>query len=108
MKGARVRVPASALGLSRVAGAIPDQTWSGMAGLADAARFTIQTFENWSIRADEYREIDSERVPVLVKYSGRGKASGLEVAEIREGGANLFHIRDGTLTSPDRAGSRLM
>jgi hypothetical protein len=27
-----------------------------------------------------------------------GKTSGLEIAEIPEGGANLFHIRDGKVT----------
>jgi hypothetical protein len=35
-------------------------------------------------------------VLVLAHYSGRGKASGLELAEVyTQGGASLSHIRDG-------------
>jgi len=35
---------------------------------------------------------------VLLHFIGRGKASGVEVAQARSRGANLFHIRDGKVT----------
>ena len=38
---------------------------------------------------------------VLVKASGRGKASGIEVSESTRGGANLFRIRDGMVVRLD-------
>jgi ketosteroid isomerase-like protein len=47
---------------------------------------------------DEYRELDDERVLVLVHRSGRGKASGLELGEMGTKGACLFHIRGGKVT----------
>ena len=31
-------------------------------------------------------------------FSGRGKTSGLELADIQMKGANLFHVRDGKVT----------
>jgi ketosteroid isomerase-like protein len=70
----------------------------GVAGMAATWGDFLSAWNDLRTEAEEYREIDSERVLVLVKHSGRGKASGLEIAEIREGGANLFHIRDGKVT----------
>jgi ketosteroid isomerase-like protein len=45
--------------------------------------------------ADEYRELDQERVLALHRFSARGKASGLDVAEVRSEGATLFVLREG-------------
>ena len=50
------------------------------------------------MEADEYRELDSERVLVLYRWSGRGKASGLELAQMSAKSANLFHVREGRVT----------
>ena len=47
---------------------------------------------------DECREIDAERVLVLVHRSGHGKTSGLDVAQVGDRGAALFHIRNGRVT----------
>jgi hypothetical protein len=47
---------------------------------------------------DEYLELDGERVLALVHLSGRDKASGVQLGEIRTKAANLFHIRDGKVT----------
>ena len=35
---------------------------------------------------------------MLVQFSARGKASGLEIGQIRTGGADLFHVRGGRAT----------
>jgi hypothetical protein len=48
--------------------------------------------------AEEYRELDGERVLVLIRFGGRGKTSGVEVGQMQSKGANLFHIRDGKVT----------
>jgi ketosteroid isomerase-like protein len=67
-------------------------------GLADAAPH-IQAYlgfwDNYRVHAEEYRELDDERVLVLTCQSGRGKSSGLETSQRR---ATLFHIRDGKIT----------
>ena len=70
----------------------------GIAGMAATWGGFLSAWDKLRTQAEEYREIDSGRVLVMVTHGGRGKASGLEVAEIREGGANLFHIRDGKVT----------
>jgi ketosteroid isomerase-like protein len=49
-------------------------------------------------RWDEYRELDDERVLVLVNYSGRGRTSGLELRQMRARQAQLLHVRDGRVT----------
>jgi ketosteroid isomerase-like protein len=50
------------------------------------------------MEAEEYRELDGERVLVLTQYGGRGKTSGLQLGEIRSKGANVVHIRGGKVT----------
>jgi hypothetical protein len=50
------------------------------------------------VQADEYRELDSERVLVLTSFSGRGKTSGLEIRTMWAKGAAVFHVHDGKVT----------
>ncbi len=56
--------------------------WSEMLDLLDDAR----------PQAQEYRDLDEERVLVLGRLRGREKSSGEDVEQLR---ANLFRIRDG-------------
>jgi ketosteroid isomerase-like protein len=70
-------------------------SWTGLAAMARAWREALSAFEELRAEADEYRALDDERVLVLMHFSGRGKASGLEVGNIHMKGANLFHVRDG-------------
>ena len=72
--------------------------WTGLAGMAEGWRNVLDAFEVLRPEADEYRELDGERVLVLFQYSGRGKASGLEVGQIRARGAQLVHLRGGKVT----------
>jgi ketosteroid isomerase-like protein len=76
-------------------------TWTGLAEMRDAWREFLSSWEDHRSVVDEYRELDPERVLVLVHFSGRGKASGLEAAQwgTTKGGANLLHVRDGKVTS---------
>jgi ketosteroid isomerase-like protein len=72
--------------------------WMGAAGMAEAARDFLSSWEDYCIEADEYREVDPERVLVLVHWSGRGRTSGLDLGQIRPRGAWLFHVDDGKVT----------
>ena len=72
--------------------------WTGVAGLAEAWRSFLNAWEELRVEAEEYRELDDERVLVLVWKRGRGKVSGLELADTRTKGASLFHVRDGKVT----------
>jgi ketosteroid isomerase-like protein len=47
---------------------------------------------------DDYRELDDERILVLFNRTGRGKASGVQLGQVRTKGASLFHVRDGKVT----------
>jgi ketosteroid isomerase-like protein len=73
--------------------------WSGLAGLVEGERDFLRGWQNYHLEVDEYRELDDDRVLVLVHSSGRGRASGLELAEIGErGGAAWVQVRDGKVT----------
>jgi ketosteroid isomerase-like protein len=73
-------------------------SWSGLAGMADAWRDFLRAWDAWRVEAEQYREIDQERVLVLGHYSGRGRTSGFELGEIGTRGALLLHFRDGKVT----------
>jgi len=62
-------------------------TWKGTDGMAEGFRGWLSAWEDVRIESDEYRELDNERVLVLVCSSGRGKASGLDLAQMGGGGS---------------------
>ena len=70
----------------------------GLAGMAELWRDFLSAWEDVRFGADEYRELDGERVLALTYASGRGRTSGLELGEFHPKGANLFHIQDGKVT----------
>ena len=67
----------------------------GRAEMARSFRSWLSTWEDFRLEADEYRELDPERVLVFDSVSGRGKKSGLDLGQIQSRGAWLFHVRDG-------------
>ena len=73
-------------------------TWKGLSGMAKAHREWLGAWEDLRIEVEEYRELDEERVLVLVHLTGRGKTSGLEIGQVQAKGADLFHVRDGKVT----------
>jgi ketosteroid isomerase-like protein len=73
-------------------------TWTGLSGLAEGHRAWLSAWEGFRSEAQEYRELDDERVLVLSQYSGRGKTSGLELGQMRAKGAGVAQIRDGKVT----------
>jgi ketosteroid isomerase-like protein len=72
--------------------------WSGASGISEAWGDFLSAWEDFRQVADAYRDLDDERVLVLLHASGRGKTSGLEVEPIGSKAAVLFHIRDGRVT----------
>src|SRR5690349_15225084 len=74
----------------------PDPASSkGLVAMASIWRKVLGAWQDLRIRAEAYRELDDARVLALVLFSARGKASGLEVGEMRAKGAALFEVRDG-------------
>jgi ketosteroid isomerase-like protein len=81
-----------------VEGPEPDSR-TGLAGMAEAWGEFLSAWDDWRIFADEYRELDDDRVRVRVHASGRSKASGLELEQTgARGGTCLFHVRSGRIT----------
>jgi SnoaL-like domain len=72
-------------------------TWHGLAGMAEGWRERLAAFDEMRLKVNEYRELDAERVLVMVHLSGRGKTSGLELREVGAKGAAVFHIGDETV-----------
>ena len=75
-------------------GPMPDSS-KGLAGMANAYRRFLSTWEGFRTEPEKYREVDTERVLVYVHDRGRGKTSGMEIGQIMgtEDGAILFVIR---------------
>src|SRR6476619_7422882 len=73
-------------------------TWTGVVAMVKAWREFLSAWEDYSLEAEEYRELDDERVLVLAHWGGRGKTSGLDVGQMSAEVASLFHIRDGKVT----------
>jgi ketosteroid isomerase-like protein len=80
-----------------VGGPEPD-SGTGLAGMAEAMRSVLSVWEDHRIEAAECRELDDERVLVFTRASGRGKASGLDLAQMRAEWMDVLHIREGKVT----------
>ena len=70
--------------------------WSALAGMAEGWRTWLGGWEEFHQTAEEYREVDAERVLVFFRGYARAKSSGLELAQ--SGGAGLFELRAGRVT----------
>jgi ketosteroid isomerase-like protein len=81
----------------RAGGLAPDNA-HGRAEMREVARAYIETWTHLRTSADEYRELDSERVLVFDHLGGRRKPSGPNVPPLAPKTAHLFHVRDGTVT----------
>jgi ketosteroid isomerase-like protein len=70
-------------------------TWRGVEGMAHGFRSSMGIWKDVHAEVEEYRELDRERVLVFEWRRARGKASGLELRELRSEGAVLFQLHDG-------------
>jgi ketosteroid isomerase-like protein len=68
---------------------------TGIAEIGAPMRNWLAAWDEWRLEATEYRELDSERILVLYRGVGRGKASGLEAGQLVTDMANVFDVRDG-------------
>ncbi len=73
-------------------------SWTGLPSMVEAWREFLGAWEEFRVEADEYRELDGERVLVRIHRRGRGKTSGAELGQMRSKGAQLFHVRGGKVT----------
>jgi ketosteroid isomerase-like protein len=69
-------------------------SFKGVVGAEESLYGMLEAWDEWGFEAEEYRELDDERVLVLDHRSGRGRGSGVEVGTK---GAAVYHIRDGKL-----------
>ena len=67
----------------------------GLAAMAQTWREFLSTWAEYRTEVEQYWDLDDERVLVLLHVVGHGKASGVELGELRTKAANLFHVRDG-------------
>ena len=65
--------------------------------MAEGYRGVLGGWEEVRVKADEYRALDDERVLVLDRRTGRGRASGLELGKIGSTAATLFQARNGKI-----------
>jgi ketosteroid isomerase-like protein len=72
--------------------------WIGATGAAQGWGTFLSAWEGFHHRADEYRELDSERVLVLSRFGGRGKTSGLDIEQMGTNAAVLFDIAGDKVT----------
>jgi ketosteroid isomerase-like protein len=81
----------------RVDGPAPG-SWRGFDDIARGMREMMSAWHEFRVTADEYRELDDQRVLVLGHITGRGKRSGLEARALGGTAAQVFHIGDGKVT----------
>lgn len=72
--------------------------WNGLGAAAEGWREFLSSWEDWRVEVEEFRELDGDRVLVLARNSGRGKASGMDVERMAGKTASVLHIRHGKVT----------
>jgi ketosteroid isomerase-like protein len=73
-------------------------SWTGAAGITEGWGGFLSAWEGFHAQADEYRELDTERVLMLGRVGGRGKTSGIDLGRTGSRATTLFHIRSGQVT----------
>ena len=63
--------------------------------MAEGWRAFLSNWGDYRFEVEEYRELDAERILVLIRVRGRGRTSGLELGQVGAEGANLLHVRGG-------------
>ncbi len=62
--------------------------------MAEGWREVLSILAGHRVAADQYRELDGDRVLVLFHLRGRGKASGVDLGQMNARVATLFQLRD--------------
>jgi ketosteroid isomerase-like protein len=66
--------------------------------MAVGVRDWLSAWDEFRIEAEEYQELDGERVLVLARRGGRGKVSGIDLEQMQVMSARVFHVQDGKVT----------
>jgi ketosteroid isomerase-like protein len=74
-------------------------TWKGLGEMPGARRAWLGVWEGYRTEAEEFRDLEHERVLVLIRRAGRGKKSGLQLRQLETKGAGIFQLREGKVTS---------
>jgi hypothetical protein len=72
--------------------------WAGLTGMSEGWREVLNAWEGYRVEEARYRTLDHKRVLVLSHQTGRGKASGFDLGQMRTENGTLFHITDGKVT----------
>jgi ketosteroid isomerase-like protein len=72
--------------------------WRGVAGMAKGWGDALGAWTDLHAEAEDYQEVDEERVLTLARNKARGRESGIELPEAWTRHAAVFHIRDGKIT----------
>jgi ketosteroid isomerase-like protein len=71
---------------------------TGLEAMAARWRDFVTDWDDFRAEAEEYRELDDERVLVFHRFRGRGRTSGVEVGPTGAKGACLFCVANGKVT----------
>jgi hypothetical protein len=67
----------------------------GIPEMARRVREFLTTWKGYRTEAEEYRELDDERILVLTRDTARGRGSGVDTMQMR---ANVIHLQRGRVT----------
>jgi ketosteroid isomerase-like protein len=68
----------------------------GLVAAADLWLGFLDSWEDFSVVADTYRQLDDGRFLVLFRRSGRGKGSGLDISQLAGAeGADVLQLHEG-------------
>jgi ketosteroid isomerase-like protein len=70
-------------------------SFKGVVGAEESFYGMLEAWDELRFEAEEYRELDGERVLVLERRRARGKGSGVDA---RTKAAGVVHFRDGKVT----------
>ncbi len=68
-------------------------SWTGIEDMSERYTGWLRGFRGFRAEPEKYLVLDDERILVLVRNTGRGRASGVEFEQ--RSVANFFQIRDG-------------
>jgi len=66
--------------------------------MGQAWRDFLGDWDDFRTDAEEYRELDDERVVVFHRFRARSKSSGIKLETIGSRAASLFHVTNGSVT----------
>ena len=81
-----------------ILGGLTPGTWTGRAGMAESWRTWLGAWDAFHQEAYEYRQLDGDRVLVFFRVSGRGKTSGMDLAQMQPRLAAVFHVHASQVT----------